>query len=67
MQREFAGEALKLVPNIAGVETPCNGGIGGAFDDGSAVGEESHLVRVGPELQDEIVVPHRTMRFRGGR
>src|SRR2546429_2479068 len=34
-----------------------------ALDDGPAVGEKRHFVRVVPELQHEVVMTHHTMRL----
>jgi hypothetical protein len=34
------------------------GPVRGAFDDGAAVGEEGHLIRLMPELQNELSVFH---------
>ena len=39
----------------AGVEAPSYGGVGGAFDNGAAIGEQGHLVGLVPELEDEVV------------
>ena len=63
MQREFAGEALRLVPNIPRVQAPRDSGISSAFNNGSPVREQGHLIRIAPELQHEIVVPNRPVRM----
>src|SRR5215469_18373695 len=47
-----------LSPDILCVQTPRNRRVGGAFDDGATVGEESHLVGLAPELQHELTVLH---------
>src|SRR5580658_5081534 len=47
---------LRLTPYISCVEAARDGSVGGAFDDGAAVGEEGHFVGVVPEFQDEVVV-----------
>src|SRR5580698_9238837 len=44
-------------PYVPRIQTPRHCRVGGAFDDGAAVGEQRHLVGVVPEFQDEIVVP----------
>ena len=56
----------RLASYVSRVEAAGDCCVGGALDDGSAVGEEGHLIRVRPELQDEIVVANRTMRFEAG-
>ena len=53
-----------LASYVARVQTAGDGGVGGAFDDGAAVGEESYLVGVVPEFQDEIVVTHYAVRLK---
>src|SRR5205085_2608626 len=63
MQREFAGEALRLIPNIPRVQAPRDSGISSSFNNGSPVREQGHLIRIPPELQHEIVVPNRPMRM----
>jgi hypothetical protein len=63
MQREFAGEALRLVPNIPRVQAPRDSGISSSFNNGSPVREQGHLIRIAPELQHEIVVPNRPVRM----
>src|SRR6185369_7942028 len=63
MQREFAGEALRLVPNIPRVKAPRDSGISSSFYNGSPVREQGHLIRIAPELQHEIVVPNRPVRM----
>ena len=45
-----------LRPHIPRIQTSGDGGVGGAFDDGAAIGEEGQLVGVVPELQHELVV-----------
>ncbi len=57
---------LNLTSYISGVQAAGDGCVRCAFDDGPAVGEERHLVGLGPELQDEIVVPHRAVRLEAG-
>src|ERR1700691_2567316 len=47
----------ELTSHVARVQAARDGGVGGAFDDGAAVGEEGHFVGVVPEFQDEVVVP----------
>jgi hypothetical protein len=37
--------------------------VGSAFDDGAAIGKKSELVRITPELEDEVVVLHRAVRL----
>ena len=42
--------------DVAGVEGACYGGILGAFENGAAVGEDGHLVRVDAKTEQEFVV-----------
>lgn len=42
--------------DVAGVEGACDGGILGALEDGTAVGEDRHLVRVNAKTEQEFVV-----------
>src|SRR5208283_347719 len=51
-----------LRPLIPCVQASRDGGVGGAFDDGTAVGEEGHLIRLVPELQHELVMSHLAVR-----
>jgi len=55
-----------LTSYVSRVEAAGDRCVCGAFDDGSAVGEEGHLIGVGPELKDEIVVANRTVGFKAG-
>jgi len=48
---------------ISGIQTSCHGRVGGALNDGAAVGEQGHLVGLAPEFQDEIVVPDDAVRL----
>ena len=61
-----AGATKTLAAYVSGIEAAGYGCVCGAFDDGSAVGEQGHLVGVGPEFQDEIVVSHRAVGFKAG-
>src|SRR5258706_16466327 len=45
-----------LATDVAGVETAGDRGIGGAFDDGAAVGKQRHLIGIAPKLQDKLIV-----------
>ena len=47
---------IVLAAYIAGVEAARNRRVGGAFDDGAAVGKEGNLIGLLPELQHEGVV-----------
>ena len=47
---------MELATDVSRVETARDRGVGGPFDNGTAVREESHLVRPVPELQNEVVV-----------
>ena len=50
--------SIELASHIPRVQASCDRSVGCAFDNGAAVGEECHLVRIVPELQDEVVVAH---------
>ena len=56
-----------LGANESSVEAACDGRVGGSLDDGAAVGEESHLVSVAPEFQDEIIVLDHAVRLKTER
>src|SRR6266496_1394530 len=47
----------ELASHKSRVQAACHCRIGCALDDGAAVREERHLVRVAPEFQDEVIVP----------
>src|SRR5690349_9841708 len=51
------------IPHKPCVQTSGDGGVGGAFDDGAAVGEQGHLVGVGKKLQNKIVVADAAVGF----
>ena len=44
--------------DVAGVEGAGDGGVGGAFEDGAAVGENGHFIGRDAEAQEEVVVAH---------
>ena len=48
---------------VASVEAAGDRGVGGAFDNGAAIGEKCHLVGLVPEFQDEVVVADHAMRL----
>src|SRR5262249_52636503 len=50
------------VAYVSCIETPSNCCVRRAFDDGSPVGKQCHFVRFMPEFQDELVVPHFSVR-----
>jgi hypothetical protein len=52
------------VSDVTGVEATGDGGVGGAFDDGTSVGEQSHFVRLFPELQQEVGMTDAAMRLK---
>ena len=56
-------ERLLLASYIARIQTPSDGRVRRAFNDGAAVGEERHLVRIMPELQDEVVMADDAVRL----
>ena len=58
---QYSTHLAHLAADETGVEAAGNGGIGGAFDDGAAVGEEGHLVGGVPEFQDEVIVADRAV------
>ena len=64
--RQRAGRRRYLTSYVSRIEAAGDRRIRRALDDGSAVGEECHLVGIGPELQYEIVVPDRTVWFKAG-
>jgi len=45
------------------VQASGDAGIGGAFDDGAAVGEQGHFVGFAPELQDKLVAAYGAVRL----
>src|SRR5271165_5384572 len=45
------------------IQAARNSGVGCAFDDGPAVGEQRHLIGLAPELEHEFVVPHYAVCF----
>ena len=45
-----------LCADVAGVEAAGDGGIGSAFEDGAAVGEDGHFVGGDAEAEEEVVV-----------
>ena len=45
-----------LTPHIFRVQAARHCGIGGALNNGPAVGEEGHLIRIAPKFQNEIVI-----------
>jgi len=47
-----------LTSDEAGVEAAGDTGVGSAFNDGASVGKDGHLIRVTPELENEVIVPH---------
>src|ERR1700737_2281093 len=51
-----------LASYVSCVEASGYGGVSRTLDDGAAVREERHLIRLVPELQHEIVVPNYSMR-----
>src|SRR5271165_7143924 len=57
------GSHSHSAPHKARVEAPRNPGIGRPLDDGPAIGEQSHLIGLAPELKNEFVVPDHTVRF----
>ena len=42
--------------DVAGVKAAGDGGIGGAFEDSAAVGEDGHFVGGDAETEEEVVV-----------
>jgi len=52
-----------LTSYIASVEAAGDRRVGGALDDGAAIGEKCHLVGLVPEFQDEIIVADEAMRL----
>ena len=52
-----------LRPHESGVQAARDGGVGGALDDGAAVGEERQFVGVAPELEHELVVADGAVRL----
>src|SRR5882724_2525955 len=52
-----------LASYVATIQASRHGGIGCSLDDRPAIWKQRHFVRGGPELQNEIVVPHFAMRF----
>src|SRR5450755_3227278 len=56
-----------LRPHVSCIQASGDGGVGGAFDDGAAVGEERHLVWVVPELEHELIVLHLSVRSEAAR
>lgn len=52
-----------LTSHIPRVQTSRHGGVAGAFDDGPPVRKQSHLIRLRPELQNKIIVPHCAVRL----
>ena len=53
--------------DIPGIKAAGDGGIGCAFDDGAAIGEEGEFVGIAPELQDKVVVFDLSMRLEAAR
>src|SRR5437588_4638543 len=52
-----------LVPNKPRIQAPRHAGVGGPLDDRPAIGKQSHLVGLTPELQHEVVMPHLAVRL----
>jgi hypothetical protein len=50
--------------DVTGVQAARESGIGGPFNNCPAVGEQSHLVWLFPELQDEVSVADGTVRLK---
>src|SRR5579863_7399581 len=61
--RQQGTGASALTPYVARVQAAGHGGVRGAFDDGAAVGEKCHFIRIMPELQDKVVVADGAMRL----
>ena len=53
---------LLLGPDIAGIETSGHGRIGGAFNDGAAVGKQRQLIGFAPELENKVTMADGAMR-----
>jgi len=64
--RQPAGRRRYLISYVSGVQAAGHGRVRCALDDGPSVGEERHLIGLGPELQDEIVMPHRAVGLEPG-
>jgi len=64
--RQPAGRRRYLTSYVSGVQAAGQGRVRCALDDGPSVGEERHLIGLGPELQDEIVMPHRAVGLEPG-
>lgn len=47
---------MRLRADVASVEAAGDGGVGGAFEDGAAVGENGHFVGGDAEAEEEVVV-----------
>ena len=63
MRLPVSGRNLNSASHIARVQTSRYGRVSRALDNGAAVGEQSHLVRVVPEFQHEIIVPDGAVRL----
>jgi len=55
-RRTNASAPSRLTSYEARIETSSEGRVSRAFDDGSAVGEQCHLIGVAPEFEDKVVV-----------
>src|SRR6476660_9483561 len=64
--RQPAGRRRYLTSYVSGVQAAGQGRVRCALDDGPSVGEERHFIGLGPELQDEIVMPHRAVGLEPG-
>src|ERR1700758_5746446 len=54
---------LPLRTNKPRVQAPRHASVGGPLDDRPAIGKQSHLVGLTPELQHEVVMPHLAVRL----
>src|ERR1700683_289557 len=54
---------MSSAPDVTRIQTTRYAGVGCSFNDGPPVGEQRHLIRLAPELQDEFIVPHQTVSF----
>ena len=59
----FIKSLIASCSDVARVETASDPHIGGALDDGAAIGKHRHLVRWQEESQCEIVAPHVAKRL----
>ena len=57
-----SGRSPVLATYVPRVQAARKTGIGSAFNDRPAVGEQCHLVRFAPELEHEFIVPHLAVR-----